>query len=502
MNQDLLGLLAKVSDILTQLNCPAYIVGGFVRDWLLGRKTDDIDIAVKGDALSIAQQVARAIDGKYVLLDETNKIARVVITGENLWHLDFTSFSNDIQDDLARRDFTIDAMAVELQALIFGSPKLIDPFSGKSDLKKKLIRAVSQRIFIDDAARLLRAVRLAAELGFKIAPATESLIRKDCQLARLVPGERVREELVRLLALPGSAASIRYLDKLGLLIAIIPELQELKGARQPKEHYWDVFNHSVETVATAELLLRESKWKYGEDDLLTATPWSEEISRHFDEEVSSGSNRRLLLKLGALMHDIAKPATRTVDETGRTRFLGHGKEGAAIAVTVLERLRFSSRETRLVENLIYHHLRPAQMANDGLPTSRAVYRYFRDTEGAGIDVLFIALADYLATHGPKLDIEEWKQHNLLISFILTEHSRQETKVLPVKLIDGHDLMDIFGLRPGRLLGELLAEVRESQAAEELSTRDEALELVRKELEKRQAARPVEIMQPNQIDRNR
>ncbi|MGB8706442.1 MAG: HD domain-containing protein [Dehalococcoidia bacterium] len=487
IDQNLLALMVKVSTILSQRNCPAYIVGGFVRDWLLDRKTADIDIAVEGDALNIAQEVARAIDGKYVLLDETNKVARVVVTNEHQWHLDFTSFLKDIHDDLARRDFTIDAMAVELQRLISGSSQLIDPFSGKSDLKKKLVRAVSQGIFAEDAARLLRGVRLAAELGLKIAPGTESLIRKDCQLAKLVPGERLREELVRLLALPGSAASIRYLDKLGLLTAIIPELEELKGAKQPKEHHWDVFNHSVETISTAEFLLRESKWKYGKDDLLTVTPWSEEINGHFDEEVSSGSNRRLLLKLGALMHDIAKPATKTVDETGRTRFLGHAKEGAATAAAILEKLRFSSREIRLVENLVCHHLRPAQMANDGMPTSRAIYRYFRDTEGAGIDILFLALADYLATHGPKLDIEEWKQHNLLISFILAAHSNQETKVLPVKLIDGHDLMDIFGLRPGRLLGELLTEVREAQAAQELNTREEALELVRKELEKRQCS---------------
>jgi poly(A) polymerase len=125
------------------------------------------------------------------------------------------------------------------------------------------------------------------------------------------------------------------------------------------------------------------------------------------------------------------------------------------------------------------------MSNNGLPTSRAIYRYFRDTEDAGIDILFLALADYLATHGPKLDINEWKQHNLLISYILAENSKQVTKVLPVKLIDGNDLMDSFGLKPGRLLGELLAEVREAQAAEELHSRDDALELVRKELEKRQ-----------------
>jgi len=485
INPDLLGLLAKVSLILTQHNYPAYLVGGFVRDWLLGRETADIDIAVDGNALDIARKVAQTIGGKYVLLDEVNMIARVIVADGHLWHLDFSSFSNGIQNDLARRDFTIDAMAMELVGLVSGSPQLIDPFSGENDLRKGLVRAVSQRIFEEDAARLLRGVRLAAELGFKIEPETENLIRKDCRMAKLVPGERLREELVRILALPGSGEMVRYLDKLGLLTEIIPELKEMKGVEQPKEHYWDVFEHSVETIAAAEFLLRDSQWKYGKKSLLAVTPWSEEISQHFEEEVSGGSNRRLLLKLGALMHDIAKPATKAVDETGRMRFLGHTKQGAVVAAAILERLRFSSREIRLVENLVYHHLRPAQIANEGLPTSRAIYRYFRDAEGAGIDILFLALADYLATNGPELDIEEWKQHNLLINYILAEHVKQESEVLPVKLVDGHDLMDIFDLRPGRLIGELLAGVREAQAAGELSTREEAIELVRKELEKQQ-----------------
>jgi poly(A) polymerase len=485
INQDLLGLLTKVSSVLTQQNCPAYVVGGFVRDWLLDRQTADVDIAVCGDALSIAQEVAEAVDGRYVLLDEANGVARVVVADEQMRYLDFSSFSDAIQNDLARRDFTIDAMAVELQGLILGSGQLIDPFSGEGDLKKELVRAVSRRIFVEDGARLLRGVRLAGELGFKIEPGTESLIRKDCRKIKLVPGERLREELVRILALPGCGEMVRYLDELGLLTEIIPELKEMKESEQPKEHYWNVFDHSVETVAAAEFLLRESLWKYGKEDLLKVTPWSEEISRHFDEEVSSGSNRRLLLKLGALLHDIAKPATKTVDETGRTRFLGHTKQGAAIAAVILERLRFSSREIRLVENLVYHHLHPVQMANEGLPTSRAIYRYFRDTEGAGIDILFLALADYLATHGPKLDIEEWQQHNQLICYIMAENLKQEAEILPVRLLNGHDLMDIFGLSPGRLVGELLTEVREAQAAGELSTREEAIALVRKELEKRQ-----------------
>jgi poly(A) polymerase len=486
MKQDLLDLLTKVSAIATQHNLPAYVVGGFVRDWLLERETRDVDIAVGGNALSIAQDVAKTIDGRYVLLDEVNKVARVVVTGDDeQWYLDFASFLGNIRDDLARRDFTVDAMAVELQGLLSSSAQIIDPFRGEGDLKKKLVRAVSHSVFEEDAARLLRGVRLAAELGFEVEPQTEALIRLNCRLVKLVSGERLREELVRMLPLPGSADLVHYLDKLELLTQLIPELEVLKRCEQPKEHYWNVFDHSVETVAAVEFLLREAPWKYGEDDLLAATPWSEEISRHFAEEVSSGSNRRLLLKLGGLLHDIAKPATKTVDETGRIRFFGHTKEGAAMAAASLERLRFSNREIKLVENLVYHHLRPVQMTNDGLPTSRAIYRYFRDTEGAGVDILFLALADYLATNGPRLDICEWQEHNRLIGYILAEHSKQEAEVLPIKLIDGHDLMSIFGLKPGRLLGELLAEVHEAQATGGLSTREEAVELVRKELEKRQ-----------------
>lgn len=487
MKQDLLYFLTKVSAIASQHNVPAYLVGGFVRDWWLERETRDVDIAIGGDALAIAGNVAKAIGGKFVLLDRTNSIARVVATDGGLWHLDFAAFSGKIEDDLARRDFTIDAMAVELQSFVSGSGQIIDPFSGQTDLRKKLLRAVSDTVFEEDAARLLRGVRLAAELGFRIEPSTEALIRQNCQQVRLVSGERSREELVRMLALSGSACIINYLDKLGLLTQLIPEMENLKEVEQPKDHYWDVFDHSVETVAAVEFLLRESKWEHGGDDLLAVVPWSEEISRHFDEEVSSGSSRRLLLKLGGLLHDIAKPATRTVEDTGRIRFLGHTKVGATMSAAILERLRFSNREIKLVEKLVYHHLRPVQMVNEGMPTSRAVYRYFRDSGDAGVDILFLALADYLATNGPRLDAEEWQQHNRLINYILLEHLRQEAKVLPVKLIDGHDLMLIFNLRPGPLIGELLTEVREAQMAGELSTREEAIELVRKELEKRRCS---------------
>ncbi|MEA3253844.1 MAG: HD domain-containing protein, partial [Chloroflexota bacterium] len=202
------------------------------------------------------------------------------------------------------------------------------------------------------------------------------------------------------------------------------------------------------------------------------------------QELSKGSSRRALLKLGALLHDIAKPQTKSLDATGRAHFLGHTKQGAVMAEAIVSRLRFGRRETGTVKNLVYHHLHPVQMASEGLPSQRAIYRYFRDTNGAGIDVLFLALADYLASRGPLVDMQEWEQQCRLINYILTQHTKQETNVLPPRLIDGHDLMNIFGLTPGPLLGSLLASVREAQASGELVSREDALALAQRELSKR------------------
>jgi poly(A) polymerase len=483
----------EVSQLLTQEGHRGYVVGGFIRDWLLDRKTNDIDIAVDGDAISIAQSVAQALEGKFVLLDEVNGIARVVLIEEGQHcYLDFSSFSGDIESDLARRDFTIDAMAIELGQLnVIAAAtkqshlKLIDPFSGEKDLRNKVVRAVSEHIFEADAIRLLRAVRLAAELDFAIEPETEELLHQYSKSIVEIPGERVREELLRLLTLPRAAHYLHYLDRLGLLLVLIPELAECKGVEQPTVHFWDVFEHSLETVAAVEFLIRENTWEYGSEEMLATVPWSDMIEEHLSQEVSSGSNHKVLLKLGGLLHDIAKPRTKFVDEAGRAHFYGHTKDGADIAIAVLERLRFSNREISLVKTLVYHHLHPVQMANEGLPTKRAIYRYFRDTDECGIDILLLALADYLATYGPLLNIREWRKQCQLVGYILTEHAEHQAKVQPMKLIDGHDLINVFGLTPGPLIGELLDMVREAQASGELADKKEALASVQKEMSLRQ-----------------
>jgi len=469
--------LTAVSPILSQLGVKSYLVGGALRDWLLGRDTADIDIAVSGNALEIGAKVAAALGGRYVLLDEANMLSRVVmVCEEHRWQVDFGTLRGSIEQDLAQRDFTIDAMAVDLSQI--GAEQtgieLVDPFQGWSDLRQGVIRAVTETAFASDAIRLLRAVRLAAELGFTIDRETEALIRRYSHLVGSVAGERVREEWLRLLAVSGTGGLWHYLDELGLVTAMIPELAQAKGITQPKEHFWDIFDHSLETVDTVDFMLRRGEWKHASGEVLAAVPWSAALARHFDLPVSHGSNRRVLLKLAALLHDVAKPQTRTIDANGRIRFLGHAKEGAVMVANILERLRFSTKEIRLAEILVRYHLRPTQMSNDGLPTRRAIYRYFRDTGEAGIDILFLSLADHLATRGPHLDPDEWQEHIQVVEYVLRQRFQEERLVTPPKLIDGHDLIKIFGMSPGRRVGELLEAVREAQAAGEVSTREDAL----------------------------
>jgi len=479
------SLLTTVNNLLAEQGIKSYLVGGFVRDVLLGRDTADIDFALAADALKTVPRIAEALDGKFIILDEANRVGRVVAgqaPSGGRWQLDFAAFEGSIEQDLGRRDFTVDAMAIDLSRLDQDDIYLLDPFNGQADLKNRVIRAVSDTAFSSDAARLLRAVRLAAELDFTIDRQTEALIKQDCQLIAAVAGERVREEWLRLLSVPDSGRFLSYLDELGLLTAIFPEMALAKGVGQPKEHFWDVFEHSLKTVVAVDFILQQGRWEYAGEEVLAAVPWSESLARHFSEPVSGGSTRRSLLKMAALLHDISKPQTKALTEGGRMRFLGHAKKGAAVAREILERLRFSGKEVKLVELMINYHLRPGQMSQQGLPTRRAIYRYFRDCEEAGIDILYLSLADHLATRGPNLNLSGWREHARLVDYVLTQHTEQEKLVAPARLVSGHDLINIFNMKPGPRMGQLLEAVREAQASGELATRKEALAYIRARLE--------------------
>jgi poly(A) polymerase len=278
---------------------------------------------------------------------------------------------------------------------------------------------------------------------------------------------------LRIFALPGTGGLLLYMEDMGLVTAIMPELIPSVGLQQHKDHYWDVFVHSAMTVDATSYVLKQGNWEYN-TQAGDFVPWSDKLAEHFSERISGTSTRLIIIKLADLLHDIAKPQTRFIDEEGKTRFFGHPRQGAPIAADILKRLRFSSREIKIIEDIIFFHLRPTQITQTGVPTDRAVYRYFRDVGETGIDTLFFSLADHLATRGPNLDLTNWQQHTTMINYILNRHLEQEAMIAPPGLLNGDDIIREFGLQPGRRIGELLEAIREAQAASEIATREDAL----------------------------
>ena len=395
------------------------------------------------------------------------------------WIVDLTSFAGSIEDDLARRDFTINALALPWRDWQSADwPQLVlDPFDGRADLARRCIRAVRPSVFRDDPGRLLRAVRLAARLRFRVEAETARLVRTEAYRIERVSGERVRDEFLALLSMDGARGQLEALDRLDLLCHIIPELALTKGVEQPKEHYWDVWGHLLHTVEAAELVTRGHQ----NSAIFTLIPWTETLAAYFGQEVSDGHARRTMLKLASLFHDIAKPQTKKPDATGRIRFLGHPELGATMAAHRLAHLRLSSRGTDMVSALVEHHMRPGHMQQGvELPTKRAIYRYFRDLGDVAIEGLYLALADYLAARGPELNPDAWAEHVRMIGYMLhigTQPVSGGTPGRPARLLTGHDLIEHFGLAPGPQIGVLLEKINEARAAGEITTPEEALALV-------------------------
>ncbi len=486
--------LAAVHTFLDAEGVEAYVAGGFLRDALLGRPAHDIDLSVTADPLDLGRRLADALGGSFVPLHEEFSIARVVLRDESGLHsIDLLPVRGDVESDLAQRDFSINAMAMPLAPFVEGKRRpLIDPCGGQRDLERRLVRALSEDIFHRDPLRLLRAVRHCAELDFSLAPETAALVRRDAPLLAQAAPERQRDELLRILGSPRGAVGLRLADELGLLGQLLPEVTGTRGETQPPEHHWDVFQHTLEAVAALDILLGHDEPADRHWAPLWRHVWAElkdlpMVEEHFAEEASPGHGRVGLLKLGGLLHDIAKPETRTIDETGRMRFFGHAREGATKAGAIMRRLRFPGVEVRLVEAMVREHLRPLQIAQDGPPSRRALFRYFRDCGDAAIDVLFLSLADHLATVGPRVEWGGWQGHVAVVKYFLTQRSADETLATPPRLLTGHDLMEALGLSPGPLVGQLLAIVEEAQGAGDVRTREEALALARRELRERAEA---------------
>lgn len=469
---------------------PVWLVGGTVRDALLRRETHDLDFAVQGDALALARKVAASLGAVFFPLDDERETGRVILelpdgSRENL---DFARLRTpDLLSDLKARDFTLNAIAVNVQT----PDELIDPLNGEADLRTGLLRACGPTSISDDPARCLRAIRLAAQLDFRIEKSTREQIRAQAGTLGRVSAERVRDEFLRILGGRKPASALRALDALGLLSGIVPEVQPMKGCAQPAPHIRDVWEHTLLAVEKMEDLLGLLGPVHDPDAAADLTlglatvrlgRFRPLLDEHLFARLSDERPARALLVFSTLMHDSGKPQTRSVDEDGRIRFFGHEDAGAGLASGRANALRLANAEVARIRATVQNHMRPLLLAQSPPITRRAIYRFFRDAGPAGVEVVLLSLADTLATYGHTLPQPVWQgQVETAFTLLAGYYETREQSVSPPALLDGSDLMNEFQLPQGRLIGQLLEEVREAQAAGELQDREAAIEFVRRRL---------------------
>lgn len=470
--------LSPVVNFFSDNQIEAYLTGGAVRNLLMGIDVVDFDVSVNAFCPQIAKDLSLAMNYKIHLIDRDRGVYRLVDDRNGLW-IDIKDLQGDLLEDLELRDFTIDAMAVFLERNNDES-RIIDPYGGIEDINDCFVRALDKSVFKEDPIRLMRAPRIASQLNFEIHSQTLIWIESNAENIKSVSSERIREELLKILDSKDSVKWLRVLDTLGILSGIIPELECARGVAQPVEHHWDVFDHSIETVGEIERLLQLSD--NGVNKLDISVPKFQGMRRYFDQLVSDSHRRLSLLKLAGLLHDVSKPATKTVESSGKVRFLGHASEGAKVAKEVLERLRFSGKGVEYVVGLVEHHLRPGQLARRGeLPSSRAIYRYYRDLDEIAIDCIYLNLADYLSARGPSLESSDWERHCDVARHIINVRSDEKGIEKQVKLLDGIEIMDIFDIDQGPIVGNCLELVSEAHALGEINTKSEAIALVSKSL---------------------
>jgi putative nucleotidyltransferase with HDIG domain len=440
----------------------AWLVGGAVRDRLLGRPTLDYDVVVRGGAERVARAVAKQARGHPFRLSEAFGAWRVVAR-DGTWQVDFTPLlGQTIEADLARRDFTINAIAEPL-----AGGELIDPAGGRDDVAARRLRMVSAQAFADDPLRTLRLARIACELGLQVEEDTLAAAHARAAGLAAVAAERVFTELKRLVIAPRALEGLVLMERAGATAVVLPELLALRGIEQSRFHHLDVHDHTLAVLAETIALV---------DDPAPFGARAGAVAELMAEELADGLTRGEALRFGALLHDVAKPHTRAVTPEGRVTFMGHDEVGAEVAREVLTRLRTSERLCEHVAALTRHHLRLGFLVHSMPLPRRSVYEYLRATEPVQADVTVLSVADRLATRGS--GSEQAIDRHLELAGAMIGDALDWKEHPPRPPVRGDELARALGIRRGPQLGRLLAELEEATWAGELSGREQAIERAR------------------------
>ncbi len=453
-----------------------YVVGGAVRDCLIKRPFKDIDLACfEPEALSARLAEAHGAVLVPFLKRPESPCYRVVKPGFPDDFLDVASLPQDcphseaLHNDLRRRDFTINAMALGVTQDGGMGPR-IDPFGGEQDVSGKRIRLVNQWGFQDDPVRLLRAVRFAADLNFSIAPDTLELMRRDAHLASLPASERIMMELGLTLETPRGLWSVRLLDQVGVLSAILPECDAMHDCEQNGYHHLDVWEHSLLVLETLEQIIAAPE------------PWLGTAAGRL-QELLDRENSLATLKLAALLHDVGKPKSKFWNaETQRFAFHRHQQIGADMACRIAQRLKMRRSDANQLQLLVAEHMHVFELSSPEVKNS-TLMRWIRRMRGDLLPCLCLALADNEAARGPlasdavRLEFNDWVK-KLAESFV--ENLEQQSIREPI--VRGQDLLAL-GVPTGPRIGKLIKRIEEARDDNLVRTREQALELAKDLLRK-------------------
>jgi putative nucleotidyltransferase with HDIG domain len=445
-----------------------WLVGGTVRDLLMNRPLLDVDLVIPGDAEGAARELARAADAHVFPLSERFGAWRV-IAADRAWQSDVTPLrGGSIEIDLGLRDFTINAMALPLDS---GAP-LIDPHSGRQDLEARVLCVTSDAAYRDDPLRTLRMARFACELDLEVEPATRALAAEGVSAIGTVAAERSFYELRRLIVAEGVMRGIELMDEVGLVAALLPELEALKGVEQNPYHHLDVWGHTLAVLDELLALERDPEPVFGE----LAGAIEGELARPLADDLT----RAQALRLGALLHDAGKPGTRAVVDD-RIMFIGHDRLGADVSREICRRFHTSVPLADFLAAIARHHLRLGFLVHERPLSRRSVYRYLRACEPVEVEVTLLSVADRLATRGERTRDEAVQGHLELARELAAEALEWRAHGAPAPPVRGDELIRELALEPGPKVGELLEQLREETFVKEVRTREQALEWARQAL---------------------
>ncbi|MBN1536807.1 MAG: CCA tRNA nucleotidyltransferase [Anaerolineales bacterium] len=462
-------------------NIPIYLVGGAIRDALIGRRVEDLDFVLPTQALKTARRLANALSSDFYVLDDEREIGRVIISKEQGGRqiLDFALQRHEnLEGDLTARDFTINAMAIDIN----NPQQVIDPLGGGHDLHARILRTCSAASISDDPVRILRAIRMATLFQLRIHPDTLRQIRQGVEKICLVSTERIRDEIYRILDTPGCASSIRVLDSLGVLKVLFPELETLKNESTLHDDRKDQWEYTLDVLNRMEVLLStlapQPDPESGNNLMLGLVAlklgrYRKLLNTHLRKELTPSRSARQTLLFSVLFHRYHESKSR-VGEALDGPYSTHKR--SAIIKSRMQSLCLGNVEIDRMMKIMTNYSLP-QLGNDhgAMPTRREIYRYFKATGESGIDAGLLYLVNKMAMGGLDLTADQFV-HALSIVRALYEAwwEKFNEVISPTPWVNGNEIMESFQLAPGPLLGKILSDVQEAQAAGEVNSKEEAL----------------------------